>query len=420
MALALQDIRIVDLSRIWAGPYGTKLLADMGAEIVKIEALDRLDPHRGAVRPQAGTGNYPDGEPGDDPWNRNGWFNSLHQNKYGITLDLSRTQGKEVFRELIAMSDVVIENFRRGVLDKLGFTYEELKKIRPDIVVVSMPAFGNKGIWKDYIQYGIGQEQLAGVDSMGGYSVQEGPIKSGINHGDPITGSHAAGAILASLMYRRRTGKSVFIDLSQLDSSISLMGEHLLDFQMSGENPTTTGNQHDSFAPQGVFPCSGEDEWVAISVTSDSEWQKFAEAIGHPSIGLDTRFADSSSRKQNESELFPLITKWTENKNKFEITNTLQTAGIPTAPVMTNEDIYDDPHYQSRSLMEISDHPSTDIQLLPGVGWKMSKTTSAIRWHAPRLGEHNEFIFRELVGLSDDYIAGLINEGVSGTQPVGA
>ena len=420
MTLALEDIRVVDLSRIWAGPYGTKLLADMGAEIVKIEALDRLDPHRGAVRPQAGTGNYPDGEPGDDPWNRNGWFNSLHQNKYGITLDLSHPQGKDVFRELIAMSDVVIENFRRGVLDKLGFTYEELKKIRPDIVVVSMPAFGNTGVWKDYIQYGIGQEQLAGVDSMGGYSVAEGPIKSGINHGDPITGSHAAGAILAALMYRRRTGKSVLIDLSQLDSSISLMGEHLLDFQMRGQNPTTTGNQHDSFAPQGVFPCLGEDEWVAISVTSDSEWLNLTKALGFSDLGEDIKYADSSLRKQNESELLSLIGEWTKTRDKFDITSTLQSSGIPCAPLMTNEDIYDDPHYQSRSLMEISDHPSTDIQLLPGVGWKMSKTTSEIRWHAPMLGQHNEFIFGELVGLSSDVIANLIDEGVSGTEPVGA
>ena len=203
MTKALEGIRILDLSRIWAGPYATKLMADMGADIIKIESVDRMDTTRGGINPPSGSGNYPEAEPGEDPWNRNGWFNSLHLSKYGVTINLAKEGGKDLFSHLVTISDAVIENYRLGVLARLGFDYEKLRSLRPDIVLISMPAFGNKGRWKGFVQYGIGQEQLSGMADMTGYLDEDGPMKSGINHGDPITGSHAAGAMLASLLYRQ-------------------------------------------------------------------------------------------------------------------------------------------------------------------------------------------------------------------------
>ena len=227
-SLPLAGIRVMDVTHIVAGPFCSMILADMGAEVIKMESLRVYDSHRGPGSPARGIAAYPDGEPGDEPWNRNGWFNCLHMSKYGVTLELTKNEGRRVFERLVSISDVVIENFRQGSLERLGYTYEELRKHRPDLIYVSMPAFGNTGPWKSYLGYGIGQEQLSGMAHMTGYR-GEGPMKSGINHGDPITGSHAAGVLMAALRYRRKTGKGMFIDVSQQESSVYLMGPEVLD-----------------------------------------------------------------------------------------------------------------------------------------------------------------------------------------------
>ena len=208
---SLIGVRVLDFSRVWAGPHATKLLADMGAEVIKVESTRAWDPHRAI----AGSGNLPDGEPGPDRWNRSGWFNSLHQSKYGITADVADSRGAALVEELISISDVVVENFRAGAMARRGFGFDAVRRLRPDIIMVSMPAFGNTGPWKDFIQYGIGQEQLGGIASMNGYLGEDAPVKSGVNFGDPIAGAHAAAAVLAALLWRRRTGKGMFIDLSQ-------------------------------------------------------------------------------------------------------------------------------------------------------------------------------------------------------------
>lgn len=420
MTKPLDGIRVLDLSRIWAGPYATKLLADMGADIIKIESTGRFDNHRGAVRPAPGSGNYPEGEPGEDPWNRNGWFNSLHLSKFGVTLDLSTQKGKDLFAELVSVSDVVIENFRRGVLARLGFDYETLRSLRPDIILVSMPAFGNSGPWKDFIQYGIGQEQLAGMAYMTGYRDETGPMKSGINHGDPITGSHSAGAILASLIYRRRVGKGLMVDLSHLDSSISLIGEYMLDLQFNEREPARWGNRHPEMAPHGIYPCAGDDEWVALAVATDDEWARLCNAMGRHELLSDPRFGDVLSRWNHQDLLDPLIGNWTADKDKRELTELLQSHGVAATPVMSAEDIFDDPHFQERELMEFVDHPSTGPQFLPGIGWKMSKTPGAIRWPTPRLGEHNREILSGLLGVDSDEFTRLECDRVIGYEPDGA
>ena len=267
----LKNYRILDLSRIWAGPYCTKLMADLGAEVIKMESLSVYDSHRGPISPARGIAAYPDGEPGEEPWNRNGWFNCLHMSKYGITLELTSDEGRRVFEQLVSISDVLIENFRQGSLERLGYDYAELRKHRPDLIYVSMPAFGNTGPWKGYLGYGIGQEQLSGMAHLTGYP-NDGPMKSGINHGDPITGSHAAGVLLAALRRRRRTGKGMYIDVSQQESSVALMGGELLAYQMTGEEPERIGNRSRWYAPCNTYPCSGEDRWITIAATNDGEW----------------------------------------------------------------------------------------------------------------------------------------------------
>ena len=411
---ALDGVRILDFSRIWAGPHCTKLLADMGAEVIKVESARNWDPHRMIV----GSGNLPDGEPGDDPWNRSGWFNTLHMSKYGVTCEIRHPSGKAILEELVAVSDVVVENFRAGLMARRGFDYKTLRSLRPDIIVLSMPAFGNTGPWKDFIQYGIGQEQMGGIASMNGYLDEDGPVKSGVNFGDPISGAHAAGAVLSALYRRRRTGKGAFIDASQLESSISVVGEHIIGHQIDGEQPKNRGNRHPAMAPHGAYPCMGEDRWITIAVASDDEWASLCRAMGRPELAEDDRFADVLARLRNQDALDEILGAWTRSHEAVALTESLQKAGVAAALVMKGEDIFNDPHYQERGLLELVEHPSAGVYFLPGAAWKMSATPGSVRWPAPTLGEHNGFVFGELLGLSAADIDRLGEEGVAGTEPV--
>ena len=411
----LEGIRVLDFTRIWAGPHATKLLADMGAEVIKVESTNNWDPHRMIT----GSGNLPNGEQGPDPWNRSGWFNTLHLSKYGITADISRLDGNVVLEELVSISDVVIDNFRAGAMERRGFGYDALRGLRPDVIVLSMPGFGSTGPWKDFIQYGIGQEQLGGIASMNGYLEEDGPIKSGVNFGDPISGAHAAGVVLAALLYRRRTGKGMHIDFSQFESSVCVIGEHILDFEMNQRNATNRGNRHPIFAPHGVYPAKENESWVTISVTSDSEWRGLCEAMGAQDLGDDSRYADLISRHRRHDELDRLISRWTVTLDAYDVMDLLQPHGVAAAPVASGEDIFNDPHFQERELLELVDHPSTGPYFLPGVAWKMSATPGAVRWPSPRLGEHNQIVYGELLGLPAQEIRRLNETGATGTVPKG-
>jgi crotonobetainyl-CoA:carnitine CoA-transferase CaiB-like acyl-CoA transferase len=415
----LKNFRILDLSRIWAGPYCTKLLADMGAEVVKMESLRVYDSHRGPVKPAPGIAAYPDSEPGEEPWNRNGWFNCLHLSKYGITLELTHPTGRKVFEQLVSISDVLVENFRQGSLERLGYTYDKLRRFRPDLVYVSMPAFGNSGPWKGYVAYGIGQEQLSGMAHMTGYR-DDGPMKSGINHGDPITGSHAAGVILAALRYRRRTGQGMFIDVSQQESAVALIGGEVLAYQMTGQEPERRGNRSPYFAPYNSYPCAGEDRWVTIAVTSNDEWRRLAEIVGGPTLAANPRFSTTSDRLQNQDELDGLIAGWTSGREAYQVSWQLQKAGIPASPVLRGPDLLEDPHYRARGTFVEVDHPQVGPKQYPGIAWKMSATPGRVRWPSPTLGQHNRQIYGQLLGLSESDIANLERDGVIGTKPTGS
>jgi len=417
--MPLKDYRVLDLSRIWAGPYCTKIFADMGAEIIKMESLSVYDSHRGPVSPARGIAAYPDGEPGEEPWNRNGWFNCLHMSKYGVTLELTEAEGRRVFEQLVSISDVLIENFRQGSLERLGYTYEELRKHRPDLIYVSMPAFGNTGPWKGYLGYGIGQEQLSGMAHMTGYR-GDGPMKSGINHGDPITGSHAAGVLMAALRHRRRTGKGMYIDVSQQESSVALMGPEVLAYQMTGQEPERRGNRSGWYAPANSYPCAGEDRWVTIAATNQEQWQSLAQAMDSPGLADDPRFATLDNRRDNHDELDQIISEWTMGQEAYAVTQILQGAGVPASPVLRGPDLLADAHFKDRGTFVTVDHPQVGPKQYPGIPWKMSATPGKVRWPSPTLGQHNRDVYGELLGLTGPEIDHLEQTGVIGTKPTGS
>ena len=417
--MPLKNYRVLDLSRIWAGPYCTKLFADMGAEIIKMESLSVYDSHRGPVNPAKGIAAYPDGEPGDEPWNRNGWFNCLHMSKYGVTLELTKDEGRRVFELLVSISDVVIENFRQGSLERLGYTYEELRKHRPDLIYVSMPAFGNTGPWKGYLGYGIGQEQLSGMAHITGYR-GEGPMKSGINHGDPITGSHAAGVLMAALRHRRRTGKGMYIDVSQQESSVALMGPEVLAYQMTGQEPERRGNRSGWYAPANSYRCAGEDRWVTIAVTNQDQWRSLAQAMDADGLADDPRFATKEARRENHDDLDRIISEWTIGLEAYDLTRKLQRLGVPAGPVLRGPDLLQDAHYKDRGTFVTVDHPQVGPKQYPGIPWKMSATPGVVRWPSPTLGQHNREVYGELLGLNGLEIDQLGQTGVIGTKPTGS
>ena len=415
----LKNYRILDLSRIWAGPYCTKLLADMGAEVIKMESLSVYDSHRGPVAPARGIAAYPDGEPGEEPWNRNGWFNCLHFSKYGVTLELTSPEGRAVFEKLVSITDVLIENFRQGSLARLGYDYQALRKSRPDLIYVSMPAFGNDGPWQSYLAYGIGQEQLSGMAHMTGYA-GEGPMKSGINHGDPITGSHAAGVGLAALRHRRRTGQGMFIDVSQQESAVSLIGAEVLAYQISGEEPERKGNHSSRVAPHNAYACLGDDRWITIAVANDRQWRALADLVAGFDLGSDPRFSTNENRLENQDKLDRIISGWTASQDAFQLADRLQEIGVPSSPVLRGPDLLDDAHYKERGTFVAVDHPHVGMRWYPGISWKMSATPGQIRWASPALGQHNRQVYGQLLGLSEEEIAGLEDTGVIGTKPTGS
>ena len=417
--MPLKNYRVLDLSRIWAGPYCTKLFADMGAEIIKMESLSVYDSHRGPINPAKGIAAYPDGEPGDEPWNRNGWFNCLHMSKYGVTLELTKDEGRRVFERLVSISDVVIENFRQGSLERLGYTYEELRRHRPDLIYVSMPAFGNTGPWKGYLGYGIGQEQLSGMAHMTGYR-GEGPMKSGINHGDPITGSHAAGVLMAALRHRRRTGKGMYIDVSQQESSVALMGPEVLAYQMTGQEPERRGNRSGWYAPANSYRCAGEDRWVTIAATNQDQWRSLAQAMDADGLADDPRFDTNEARRENHDDLDRIISEWTIGLEAYDLTRKLQRLGVPAGPVLRGPDLLQDAHYKYRGTFVTVDHPQVGPKQYPGIPWKMSATPGVVRWPSPTLGQHNREVYGELLGLNGLEIDQLDQTGVIGTKPTGS
>lgn len=405
--LPLSNVRILDLTMVWAGPHATRLLADLGAEVIKIETAEHWDLLRALHQ-------LPDDVP--LPYNKSAFFNHNNRNKFGCTLNLKHPEGRALFLRLVAQSDVVIENFRTGVMEGLGLTFEALQAANPDIILVSLPAHGKSGPEAGYIAYGTHIEQLAGLVSLTGYEGGE-PHRSGISYGDPIAGATAAAAVITALFYRRFSGEPVNVEVAQREAMMALIGEYIVGYSMNGIQPPLLGNRDTSMAPHGVFPCAGEDAWVTIAVASDAEFEALCRVIGRPELVDDPRFADVVSRYRNQAALEPLISEWTRPRSHHEAAALLQAAGVPAAPVFTVADLLADPHLRARGFFEPVAHPDAGIWDMDGPVWKLSRTPAHIRLPAPAYAEHNDYVFRYLLGLDDREIARLTEEGIISTAP---
>jgi len=406
--LPLAGVRILDLTMAWAGPYATRLLADMGAEAIKIEAADNWDLARSL---------HFLGHETERWYNKSAFFNHLNRNKLACALDLSQARGRELFLGLVEKSDVLIENLRPGALEGLGLTYETMCAARPDIILVSMPGHGKGGPESDYITCGTHVEQLSGLTSLTGYAGGE-PRKSGISYGDPVAGIAAAGAVAAALLYRRRTGRGQHVEVAQRETMTNLIGEFVVGYSMNGRQPPRLGNRHRSMAPHGAYPCAGEDRWVALAVGSDDEFAGLCRAIGWPDLASDPRFADVVSRYRHQDEIDAIISEWSRNRTPEEAGQALQQEGVAASPVLSIPQLMDDPHLRARDFFESVSHAEAGVWDMDGVAWRCSGTPAHVRLPAPCFAEHNRYVFGELLGLSTAEIESLEEDGVIGSAPL--
>ena len=389
----LAGLRIIDSTTMVAMPMALHIMADMGAEVIKVETHTLF-------RTEAARLLYADNEPGDEPWNRDGSFNTLQRSKLGVTLNLKVAEGVQAFKELTRISDVVVENNRSGTMDRLGLSYEELKKEKPDLIYVSNTGFGHTGPWRTYAGIGRMFELTCGLSQFTGYP-DEGPRRVGKSFFDQHVGWTAVFAILAALHYRQKTGKGQWLDLAMYQIGVATMGDAVLDYEVNGRNGRIMGNRHPYHAPHGVYPCRGDDKWIAIGVENDEQWQALAKAMGSPAWSLEERFADAPSRLNHQDELDSLLGQWTAGWDHSELMDALQEAGIPAAAVLNSREVLTNPHMRNRGFYErVNHHPDSGIgpKIYFGRPWKMSKTPSRIQRPAPGLGEHNEFILGDLLG----------------------
>jgi crotonobetainyl-CoA:carnitine CoA-transferase CaiB-like acyl-CoA transferase len=413
LPLPLAGIRVLDLTMVWAGPYATRILADLGAEVIKVEGVRNWDLLRDLHLLGPGV---------ERAYDKSAYFNHLARNKYGCTIDLVQPAGRELCLRLAALSDVVIENYRPDVMKNLDLEYEAFTAVRPDIIMVSMPGHGKDGPEAMRIAYGTNVEQLGGLVSIQGYP-DRGPHKSGISYGDPMSGIAAAGAVIAALFHRRATGEGQYVELAQREALTNLIGEHLVGYSMSlgsqdgGRVPGPIGNRHVSMAPHGCYPAAGEDEWVTIAARDDADFAALCEVMGQPALGRDARFADVVSRHRNQDELDAILSEWTRQRGAKETAALLTGSGVPAAPVLGAAGLYEDEQMRARGLFEVVAHAVAGVWEMDGVPWHFSRTPAHVRLPPPAFAEHNDYVLSTLLGLDAAEVEALRASGVIGDAP---
>ncbi|MFC1886280.1 CaiB/BaiF CoA transferase family protein [Thermodesulfobacteriota bacterium] len=408
MSFSLKRYRVIDFGTAMAAPVLTRMLADMGAEVIKVESREKMDGVR-MGRPIIGD-DIAGGDKGAWP-NLQPAFHNYNRNKKGITLNFKHPKGFNLLKDLIGISDIVCNNFRPGLMEEIGLGYPELVKIKPDIIDISLTGLGEYGPWSRLPTYAHSIAALGGLNSLVGYRNElVGTMANAF--GDSNASIHGALAVLAALYYRNRTGKGQHIDLSEAQACTSLLGEAIMDYIMNDRTPGPEGNDYPVFAPRNNYRCEGEDKWVSIAVKTEAEWRNFCSAIGNPTWVKEKKFSDKYGRWENREELDKGITSWTENQSPYEVMEKLQKAGVASAPVMNIEDEYFDPHFKERQTFVEFEHPLVGFEAIYGIPWKMSKTPGQIYRHAPSLGEDNDYVFGRLLGLNKDDIVELKAEKV--------
>ena len=414
--LPLSGIRVIALEFMWAGPLNTLELANLRAEVIKVEHHQARGPAEEAGKPAIPLRAYADGETGERPWNRSGFLNQFALGKRSLVLDMSHPRGKELFLELVKISDVVQDNYSARVMPNFGLDYPILAEVNPRIIMVRQSGFGVIGPYKDYIAGGCPTGVHGGLPFYHGYHDDE-PMRPESCIVDPMAGIHACCAVLVALWQRRRTGRGQFIDSGQCESVATVLGDRVLGHQMESDLPPRVGNRHLFMAPHNCYPCRGDDKWIAIAVASDEEWSALCRVMDHPPWTKEERFRDQLSRSGNQDELDRRIGEWTRRHDHIELMHTLQNQGIAAGAVLDQSEVMSDPHLKERQCYVEIDHPEVGVRPYARSPWKMSRTPQPAE-RAPLLGEHNGYVLGELLGLSEQEIAELEKEEIISDRPL--
>ena len=390
----LNGIRILDFTRVLAGPYATRILGDFGAEVIKVQSK------------KTATGVES---------NTRGYFSIWNRNKRSITLDMSYPEARELALGMVAISDVVIENFTPRVMSNWGLHYKKLKEAKPDLIMLSMSGMGQTGPWKDHAAFGSTVQSLGGLTYLTSYE-KNSPVGSGYAYADPVSGLYGAFAVLAALDYRDRTGHGRYIDLSEYEAVCTLIGPALLDTFTNDTEVLPKGNRSDYLlaAPYGCYPCLGTDRWCVIAVFKEVEWKALCQVLGQPAWTKEERFSSLSKRKKHAEELDEFLGTWTSDQTAEEIVVILQKVGVPAGVVQNAKDLVNDPQLVEREFFVHLKHPTLGDTISDRSPIRFGRSYDKDWKASPLLGEHNEYVFMNLLGLSEREFLAYVDKGVIG------
>ena len=426
---ALEGVRVIDLTWLQVGPQATRLLASFGAQVIRIEwrkrgAIDFLryfqpfapdhatsDGGRvqGAARSHGIRGNY----------DRGAYFNNTNPGKYGVTLNLNHSKGRDLLKRMVSRADALCENFSPSQMDKWGLGYEELRKVNPRLIYMRTTGMGKAGVYRDYVSYGPTAQAFSGLTFLSGLPEPYPPAGWGYSYLDHSPGYFGAILLMAALRRQRTEGRGAYIDMSQTETGLMLTGTSLLEYQLTGQSTRRYGNRmpYRDWAPHGAYRCTGDDNWIAISIQSDPQWQGLVAEMGSPDWARDGRFATAAGRKRCEEEIDTQLTAYTVEQDRYALMARLQARAIPAGVVQRAADRFDrDPQLKARGYFV--DLPQSEIGTWPIEGFpaKLSASPAYVGGltgrAAPKLGEDNDFVYRELFGLSADELTALEAEEV--------
>lgn len=401
---ALKGVRVADLTFAATGPVTTSYLGDHGATVIKVESHTKFDNTR-AVRPL---------KDGISDLNHSGFFTHQNSSKYSITLNLTLPQGREIALRLAKWADVWVESLTPGVVKRLGLDYDSVKKAKPDIIYLSISMQGQYGPNSGHSGYGQVAGALSGLIDLCGWP-DRGPAPPHAAYIDTITPIFSAVAILAALDHRRRTGEGQYLDASLSETALQFVSPVFMDYVANGRIAQRNGNRLSYAAPHGVFRCRGDDRWCAVAIFGDEEWQRFCQVLGKPCLTDDPRYATFVARKQNEDELERLVEAWTVSYSPEEVVSMMQAAGLAASAVESTKDLFQDPQLLARGHFLQLEHAVMGPIVHGAAPFRLSKTP-AHEFAGPALGQHNEYVYKEILGMSEDELSDLIAEGVVTTE----
>ncbi len=407
--LPLKGLRILDLSMFFAGPVCAQIAADAGADVIKVESIQRIDGWRGSAA--ATHGSVP-------AWEASPYFNWVNRNKRDITLDLTDSRGCDIVKTLVRDADVLIENFTPRVMAKFGLDYATLRAINPRLIMISLSGFGATGSWRDYVAFGMSTEQFSGLSHLTGYAGEE-PLFTGTTGGDLFSGVLGATAVFSALWHRHHTGEGQHIDFSQIEACNLYLGDVMTGWSLAGVDPGRVGNAHPVFAPQGFYPCR-EGGWIGITCRDERQWQALALHIQRPDLLDDPACATASGRKTDQKRLDAAIGEWTRHHDAIDLMHSLQRAGVAAGAVLNGPQLLADPQLQARRAFVPQVRPGLGVHHYPVQPYQFTRTEASPNNRAPLLGEHLTEVLTERAGLTDDDIVALIIDDVVGTVPIAA